>query len=79
MFSIIEEKEKNGETGLSEDEIISIMEDLTQGLLHMHMQVPPIAHRDVKVSIDAIRRSQSLSVREHIERGRWQVEILRFW
>ena len=37
--------------GLDELEILEIVGEITSGLLHMHLQEPPIAHRDLKVRI----------------------------
>ncbi len=37
--------------GLDELEILEIVGEITNGLLHMHLQEPPIAHRDLKVRI----------------------------
>jgi cyclin G-associated kinase len=35
--------------GLSEPQTVHILRDLCRGLLHMHSQSPPIAHRDIKI------------------------------
>ena len=40
-----------GLKGIPEGEVLEIVSDIVRGLLHMHMQNPPIAHRDIKVSI----------------------------
>ena len=40
---------KFGGKGLSESQVIHIMGDVCRGVLHMHNQNPPIAHRDIKV------------------------------
>jgi AP2-associated kinase len=38
-----------GAKGLNELQTIHILKDVCRGLLHMHSQKPPIAHRDIKV------------------------------
>lgn len=40
---------KFGGKGLNEQQVIHIVKDVCRGLLHMHNQMPPIAHRDIKV------------------------------
>jgi hypothetical protein len=35
--------------GLDEIEILEIIGEVSSGLLHLHMQEQPIAHRDLKV------------------------------
>ena len=40
---------KYGGKGLNEQQVVHIMKDISRGLLHMHNQNPPIAHRDIKV------------------------------
>ena len=39
-----------GFKGIPEGEVLEIVADIVKGLLHMHIQDPPIAHRDIKVS-----------------------------
>ena len=52
LFNLIEQRSKMGITdGLDEIEILEIIGEVSNGLLHMHMNEPPIAHRDLKVSI----------------------------
>ena len=36
--------------GLDEIEILEIIGEVSNGLLHMHMKEPSIAHRDLKVN-----------------------------
>jgi hypothetical protein len=38
--------------GLDEIEILEIIGEVSTGLLHLQMQEPPIAHRDLKVIND---------------------------
>ena len=35
--------------GLDEIEILEILGEVANGIIHLHMQEPPIAHRDIKV------------------------------
>lgn len=51
LFNLIEQRTKMGVTdGLDEIEILEILGEVSNGLIHMHMQEPPIAHRDLKVT-----------------------------
>ena len=38
-----------GAKGLQEQQVIHVLKDVCRGILHMHSQNPPIAHRDIKV------------------------------
>jgi serine/threonine protein kinase len=49
LFTLIEDLSKKGEVGVSEDTLLSIFSDLVNGVIHMHLQNPPITHRDIKV------------------------------
>ena len=40
---------KYGAKGLKEQQVIHVLKDLSRGILHMHSQDPPIAHRVIKV------------------------------
>ena len=50
LFKLIETKKKKGASGLSEELILKIMDDISQGLAYLHQLDPPIIHRDVRVS-----------------------------
>ena len=49
LFNLIQQKSNQGFKGLPEGEVLEIVSDIIKGLLHMHLQNPPIAHRDIKV------------------------------
>lgn len=36
--------------GVDELEILEIIGEVSNGLIHLHLQEPPIAHRDIKVT-----------------------------
>ena len=48
LFNLIQKRTNQGDIGLKESEVLVIASHVVQGLLHMHMQNPPIAHRDIK-------------------------------
>lgn len=50
LFKHIETRKKKGDSGLSEDLILNILDDISQGLAFLHQLDPPIIHRDVRVS-----------------------------
>ena len=49
LYNLIEQKTAQGFHGLDEDTVIEIMSEIVNGVIHLHMQEPPIAHRDLKV------------------------------
>ena len=40
---------QSGESGLYENDILSIFQDVCMAIHHLHSQQPPIAHRDIKI------------------------------
>eukprot|EP00347_Sterkiella_histriomuscorum_P008978 403342997 len=48
LYNLIEERSKQGLEGLNEIEILDILNDLVNGIIHMHLKEPAIAHRDLK-------------------------------
>lgn len=40
-----------GMEGLNEIEVLDVLSDLVNGIIHLHLKEPPIAHRDLKVNI----------------------------
>jgi serine/threonine protein kinase len=51
LFNLIEQRNNMGVTdGVDELEILEIIGEIATGLLHLHLQSPPIAHRDLKVN-----------------------------
>lgn len=49
LFNLIEQRSKMGQEGLDEIEILEILGEVANGIIHLHMQDPPIAHRDLKL------------------------------
>ena len=52
LFNLISQREtrfKETGIGISEPELIRILDDVTCAIMHMHSQNPPIAHRDIKI------------------------------
>jgi serine/threonine protein kinase len=45
---------------VDELEILEIIGEIATGLLHLHLQNPPIAHRDLKVNMKRISKRFSL-------------------
>ena len=50
LFKYIESRKKKGDSGLSEQLILKILGDISQGLAFLHQLEPPIIHRDIRVS-----------------------------
>ena len=48
LMNLIHQRTNQGLKGLPESEVLMIAAHVVQGLVHMHTQQPPIAHRDVK-------------------------------
>ena len=47
---MIEQRSNMGiNDGLDELEMLEIIGEVANGLIHLHLQEPPIAHRDIKV------------------------------
>jgi len=66
LFSLIEQRSKLGITdGIDELEILEILGEVSNGILNLHLQDPPISHRDLKVNFLSIITTK---VREHSQR-----------
>ena len=51
MFNLIEQRMKMGlNDGLDEIDILEIIGEVSNGIIHLHLQEPAIAHRDIKVT-----------------------------
>lgn len=48
LFKLIQGRTNQGFKGLPENEVLLIASHIVQGLVHMHMQQPPLIHRDIK-------------------------------
>ena len=49
LFDLIENYSNKGGEGIPEGLVLNVLSDIVSGLIHMHMQDPPIAHRDIKI------------------------------
>jgi hypothetical protein len=50
LFNLIEQRMKMGlNDGLDEIDILEIIGEVSNGIIHLHLQEPAIAHRDIQV------------------------------
>jgi serine/threonine protein kinase len=49
VFDLMEKMEKDGSRRFTEDQIIGIFRDVCTGTRALHLNEPPIAHRDIKI------------------------------